>query len=62
MTYKIKSLIYLSCFVVAAFIYNGIQQEDEFQAQLKSQEFVEADFEDADKVEKSEENPLDKEE
>ncbi|PWL40460.1 hypothetical protein DKG77_06525 [Flagellimonas aquimarina] len=62
MTYKIKSLIYLSCFVVAAFIYNGIQQEDEFQAQLKSKEFVEADFEDANKQEKSKENLLEKEE
>lgn len=62
MTYKIKSLIYLSCFVVAAFIYNGIQQEDEFQTQLNSEEFVEADFEDANKLEKSQENPLEKEE
>lgn len=52
----------MSCFVVAAFIYNGIQQEDEFQTQLKSKEFVEADFEDADKLEKSKENPLEKEE
>jgi len=52
----------LSCFVVAAFIYNGIQQEDEFQTQLNSEELVEADFEDANELDKSQENPLEKEE
>ncbi len=52
----------MSCFVVAAFIYNGIQQEDEFQTQLNSEELVEADFEDANELDKSQENPLEKEE
>lgn len=46
MTYKIKSLIYFSCFLVACFIYYGVEQEDGFQSQMDSKTFVEADFHD----------------
>ncbi|MEZ4810759.1 MAG: hypothetical protein R2819_10395 [Allomuricauda sp.] len=48
MTYKIKSLIYFSCFLVACLIYYGVEQEDKFQSQMDSKTFVEADFHDAD--------------
>ncbi|MEM8999886.1 MAG: hypothetical protein AAGB24_06445 [Bacteroidota bacterium] len=34
MTYKTKSLIYLSCFVIAAFIYDGTIQENDFENEI----------------------------
>lgn len=48
MNYKTKSLIYFSCFVVAATSYYLIEQHDEFQNQLNSQNYVETHFEDTD--------------
>lgn len=39
MSYKIKSLIYLSCFVVAALLYNNMEEETE----NKDQASVEVD-------------------
>lgn len=50
MTYKIKSLIYFSCFLVACFIYYGVEQEDKFQSQMDSKTYVEANFEHADET------------
>ncbi len=62
MTYKIKSLIYLSCFVVASFIYYGIEQEDKFQNQILSEELVETEFEDDLESEKLQEEILNQQE
>lgn len=44
MTYRIKSLIYFSCFAISAFLYYGIEQEDEFQNQVSNKEFAEIEF------------------
>lgn len=46
MTYKTKSLIYFSCFVVASLMYYQIEQQDEFQEHMDSETFVEAEFQD----------------
>ena len=54
MTYKIKSLIYLSCFVVAAIIYNSVEREDHFQNQLNSKTVVETEFEDTNELKETE--------
>lgn len=56
MTYKIKSLIYLSCFVVAALIYNNVEREDEFQNQLHSKTVVETEFEDSNELTETKED------
>ena len=48
MNYKTKSLIYFSCFVAASVSYYLLEQHDEFQNQLNSQNYVETHFEDAD--------------
>ncbi|WP_420604129.1 hypothetical protein [Flagellimonas sp.] len=53
MTYKIKSLIYFSCFVIASIIYYGIEQEEKFQNQVNSSTVVETDFEDTDELEET---------
>lgn len=47
MTYKIKSLIYFSCFLAASLFYYAVEKHDEFQEQLHSRTYVEADFEEA---------------
>ncbi len=46
MTYKIKSLIYFSCFLAASVVYYVVEKHDEFQNQLDTGTYVEADFED----------------
>ncbi|WP_222981490.1 hypothetical protein [Flagellimonas meishanensis] len=46
MTYKIKSLIYFSCFLTASFAYYIIEKHDEFQNQMQSKTYVEAEFKD----------------
>ncbi len=46
MTYKIKSLIYFSCFLAASLVYYAVEKYDEFQNQLDTDTYVEADFED----------------
>lgn len=51
MTYKIKSLIYFSCFVLASLGYYLVEQHDEFQKQLQSKAYVEADVHNADEME-----------
>ncbi|KAB5489527.1 MULTISPECIES: hypothetical protein [Flagellimonas] len=55
MTYKTKSLIYFSCFVIASIIYYEVEQQDKFQDNLNSKTYVEAEFHDA----KDLENPQD---
>lgn len=50
MTYKFKSLIYFSCFVLASLGYYLVEQHDEFQKQLQSKAYVEADFQNADEI------------
>lgn len=47
MTYKTKSLIYFSCFVIASIIYYEVEQQDRFQDNLNSKTYVEAEFQDA---------------
>ena len=48
-TYKIKSLIYLSCFILAAVFYNKYE-ESVFQEQILNSEVAETKFEDAPEV------------
>lgn len=50
MTYKFKSLIYFSCFVLASLGYYLVEQHDEFQKQLQSKSYVEADLHSADEI------------
>lgn len=47
MTYKFKSLIYFSCFVIASVIYYVVEQHDDFEAQLNSKSYVEIEYQDA---------------
>ncbi|MDC6384901.1 hypothetical protein D2V93_15040 [Flagellimonas taeanensis] len=51
MTYKTKSLIYFSCFVIASIIYYEVEQQDQFQDNLNSKTYVEAEFQDAEDLE-----------
>lgn len=46
MSYKIKSLLYFSCFVIAATIYYVAEQHDNFQDRLTSKDFVEVEYQD----------------
>lgn len=50
-SYKIKSLIYLGCFTLAAVFYNNYEQKV-FQEQILSSEVAETEFEDAPEVKK----------
>lgn len=52
----------MSCFVVASFIYYGIEQEDKFQNQILSEELVETEFEDDLESEKLQEEILNQQE
>lgn len=56
MTYKIKSLIYFSCFVLASLIYYVVDQHDEFQEQMANKSYVEANFHDANSLEEPKED------
>ena len=51
MSYKIKSLLYFSCFVIASMIYYVAEQHDNFQNQFNSKNFVEAEYQDAQDLE-----------
>lgn len=51
MTYKTKSLIYFSCFVIASIIYYEVEQQDRFQDDFNSKTYVEAEFQDAEDLE-----------
>lgn len=44
MSNKLKSLIYLSCFVLAAIVYNGTITEENGDEFANNQEFVDADI------------------
>ncbi|RDY59249.1 hypothetical protein [Flagellimonas nanhaiensis] len=48
MTYKIKSLIYFSCFLIACVVYYGIEQENQLTDQINSATLVETEFDDVD--------------
>ncbi len=50
-TYKLKSLIYLGCFILAAVFYNNYEQKA-FQEQLSNPEIAETKFEDSPEVKK----------
>jgi hypothetical protein len=50
MTYKAKSLIYFSCFVIASFIYYGVEQQDKFQENISSETIVETQFQDSNEL------------
>lgn len=52
MTYKAKSLIFFSCFVISSLVYYQIEQQDKFQEQIGSETFVETQFQDVDELEK----------
>ena len=52
MTYKTKSLIYFSCFVLASLIYYEMEEQDNFQEHISSETFVDTQFDDADELEK----------
>lgn len=44
MTYKFKSLVYFSCFVIASVIYYVVEQHDNFQNQLNSKNYAEVEY------------------
>ncbi|WP_350287863.1 hypothetical protein [uncultured Croceitalea sp.] len=52
--YKVKSLIYLSCFVAAAVYYYNTEQQDNFKDQLASATVAETEFQDASELETEE--------
>ena len=56
MTYKIKSLLYFSCFMLASLAYYLVDQHDEFQEQMANKSYVEADFHDADTLDEPKED------
>ena len=56
MTYKLKSLIFFSCFVISSLVYYQVEQQDKFQEQISSETFVETQFHDADELEKPQTN------
>lgn len=39
-TYKIKSIFYFSCFLLASIVYYGIEQKTEFDRQLQANQVV----------------------
>jgi len=45
-TYKIKSLIYLCCFLAAGVFYYNYEQQQEFQNQFSSSQISELETED----------------
>jgi len=51
MSYKIKSLLYFSCFVIASMVYYVAEQHDNFQDQFNSKTFVEVEYQDAQDLE-----------
>lgn len=50
-TYKLKSLVYLGCFILAAVFYNNYEQKV-FQEQLSYSEIAETEFEDSPELKK----------
>lgn len=58
-TYKIKSLVYFSGFLLAAILYYGIEQQQELNEQLQTNQMVDMTIEDEEEATKEEvkENP-----
>lgn len=56
MTYKIKSLIYFLCFVLASVSYYLVDQHDQFQEKITSESYVETNFQDAEDLDQPIEN------
>jgi hypothetical protein len=58
-TYKIKSLVYFSGFLFAAILYYGIEQKQELNEQLQTNQMVDMTIEDEEEATKEEvkENP-----
>ncbi|MBS9461888.1 hypothetical protein KIM67_05655 [Flagellimonas sp. 389] len=46
MTYRIKSLIYLSCFIIVAILYYDMEQEEAFQDKISTEQMAGNEFED----------------
>lgn len=44
-TYKIKSLIYFSCFLMASFLYYGMEQYDRFNEELVASQTPDVELE-----------------
>jgi len=60
-TYKVKSLIYLSCFVIAAVFYYNFEQHEIFQSSILASQTAEMEAEDAPKDDNTEETKKDQE-
>ncbi|WP_228236109.1 hypothetical protein [Allomuricauda sp. M10] len=56
MTYKIKSLLYFCCFMLASLAYYMVDQHDQFKEQIVDKSYVEADFHDTQNLEKPKED------
>ncbi|MEM7485757.1 MAG: hypothetical protein AAF348_11170 [Bacteroidota bacterium] len=52
MTYRIKSLIYLSCFILVAILYYDMEQKEAFQDEISTEQLAGNDFGDEKKSEK----------
>ena len=48
-TYKIKSLVYFSCFLLASILYYGIEKKLEFDQQLQAAQVAELAAEELEK-------------
>lgn len=55
-SYKIKSLVYFTCFLTAAVFYYHFEKENNLQQQLITANVADTDFEDAEKPELKTEN------
>lgn len=55
-TYKIKSLICFIIFAVAAFFYNKVETENNFQEQVKAAELVDLNNSDLEDIDSNEDD------
>ncbi|BFP41789.1 hypothetical protein FGF1_26340 [Flavobacteriaceae bacterium GF1] len=56
--YKVKSLIYLGCFIVAAVVYYQIEQDQKFQNSILASQTAQLEAQDQPEEEKKEEVDL----
>ena len=56
--YKVKSLIYLGCFIVAAVVYYQIEQDQKFQNSFLASQTAQLEAQDQPEEEKKEEVDL----
>ncbi|UOY05082.1 hypothetical protein L0P88_14095 [Muricauda sp. SCSIO 64092] len=56
--YKVKSLIYLGCFIVAAVVYYHIEQDQKFQNSFLASQTAQLEAQDQPEEEKKEEVDL----